>query len=105
MRIRENSKRTFFKNLRLHLRISNLSTFAVLISGTAICYNKAGFILSICKSFERDQRRKSAVKDAAAKSRWVATTTGVKSVDGCGGEIILSYIESLYNRLVAKLLF
>jgi hypothetical protein len=38
------------------------------------------------------------VKDAAAKSRWVATTTGVKSVDGGGGEIILSYIESLYNE-------
>lgn len=79
----------------MHLRISNLSTFAVLISGTAICYNKIRLNLSICKSFERDQRRKTAVKDAAAKSRWVATTTGVASIEGCGGEIILSYIGSL----------
>ena len=35
------------------------------------------------------------MKDAAAKSRWVATTTGVASIEGCGGEIILSYIGSL----------
>jgi hypothetical protein len=66
-----------------------------LISGTTICYTEAGFILSICKSFERDQRGKSAVKDVAAKSRTVVTATGVASIDGCGGEIILSYIGSL----------
>jgi hypothetical protein len=87
----------------MHLRISNLSTFAVLISRTAICYNKTGFILSIDKSFKRDQRsqssegREDAVENAVAKSRWVASATSVASIEGCGGEIILSYIGSLYR--------
>jgi hypothetical protein len=40
---------------------------------------------------------KSAVKDAGAKSKRVATATGVGSI-GCGGEIILTYIESLYSE-------
>ena len=78
----------------MHSRISNLSTFAVLISRTAICYNEAGFILSLYKSFKRDQQRrssegrKSAVKDVAAKSKRVATATGLGSIEGCGEEII-----------------
>jgi ABC-type proline/glycine betaine transport system permease subunit len=84
----ENRKRTFFKNFRQHLRISNLSTFAVLASGVAICYNKIRLNLSICKSFKRDQRRKGAVKDVAAKSKTVATATGVACIEGCGEEII-----------------
>ena len=63
-----------------------------------ICYNKIRLNLSIVKSVERNQRRKGAVKDAAAKSKRVATATGVGSIDGCGGEIILSYIESLYSE-------
>ena len=88
----------------MHSRISNLSTFALLISRTAICYNKAGFILSICKSFERDAQkkssegRKSAVKDVVAKSGMVASATGVASIEGCGGEIIFK----LYRKFVSR---
>lgn len=35
------------------------------------------------------------MEDAAAKSRWAASATGVVSIEGCGEKLFLSYIGSL----------
>ena len=40
------------------------------------------------------------MEDAAAKSRMVATATGVASIDGCGKEIIFKLYRKFISRTI-----